>query len=290
MNVEQRLALAFLESHPTHGAAVLERMPPGQRDDVIRQVPAEAAAAAMREMVAAAAADSLSHLAPAEAGGILDALELETAAALLRRLSSESAGRLVGTLRAERQEAIRRVLRYPDGTAGAVMDPSVPALPDDLSIAEARLRLRRAAPGLLYYLYVVDRSQHLVGVLDIPDLMRARAKEAVRSVMRSPVESMSAWLPAAGVRTHPGWRRFHAMPVVDDTDRLVGAVRYQTLRRLEQEAEAAAAVQPAVFTVAALGELFHLGMAGFVEGVSAVAVARGRTSGDAAGSGEREKR
>lgn len=278
MSVEERLALAFLETHPTQAAAALERLVPDVRDEVIAAAAPQGAAAALREMASAVAADSLRRLPAERACAILQALEVESAAALLRRLGPEPADRLLDELDAGRRDALRRVLRYPEGTAGAVMDPSVPAVPDDLSIAEARLRLRRASPGLLYYLYVVDRRQHLVGVLDIPELLRARAKDPVRSAMRTPVESISAWLPAAGVRTHPGWRRFHALPVVDDEGHLVGAVRYQTLRRLEQEAEAASAVQPAALTVAALGELFHLGIVGFVEGVSTLAAARERAA------------
>jgi hypothetical protein len=76
------------------------------------------------------------------------------------------------------------------------------------------------------------------------------------------------------VRVHPGWRTFHAMPVTDEDGRLVGAIRYQTLRRLEQDADAGRAAQRATIAVGALGELFHLGMAGFVEGLAATAVTR----------------
>jgi hypothetical protein len=54
--------------------------------------------------------------------------------------------------------------------------------------------------------------------------------------MHREVDRLSVWLPVAIVREHPGWQRYHAMPVVDDEDRLVGAIRYQMLRKLEREA------------------------------------------------------
>lgn len=279
MSLEDDLALAFLESHPTQAAVALERLPSEQRGTVLQQVPARAAALVLREMVRPLAADSVGRLPAERAAAILDVLEFDHTTALLRRLPPEVCECILAELPLHRQEAVRRVLQYPPGSAGALMDPAVPALPDDVTIAEARLRLRRGSPSLLYYLYVLDRHQHLVGVLDIAALVRARSKDMVRSVMDVDVERLSAWTPAAAVRTHPGWRRFHALPVVDDQDRLLGAIRYQTLRRLEREAEAADAVRPAVVTATALGELFHLGMAGIVEGVSAVAAPRGRPSG-----------
>ncbi len=86
---------------------------------------------------------------------------------------------------------------------------------------------------------------------------------------------MPAWTPTTAVRTHPGWRSFHALPVTDEEGRLVGAIRYQTLRRLEQEIDAARGEQITTQTVGALGELFHLGVAGMIEGVASAAAPRG---------------
>ncbi|HSC26687.1 MAG TPA: hypothetical protein VLD67_05405, partial [Vicinamibacterales bacterium] len=122
------------------------------------------------------------------------------------------------------------------------------------------------------------RDRRLVGVLALSELVRARSTNAVRTLMHEPVESLPAWTPAAAVRTHPGWQRFHSLPVVDDAGCLVGAIRYRTLRHLERMAETGA-VRPEGPTIAALGELFHIGMAGFVEGISAVAVPRAKAGG-----------
>lgn len=274
MSLEQELARAFLEEHPPEAALALERMPAEQRAAAVRDSPAEAAPA-LREMVASAAAECLSRLSPEEAAPALDRLPLDQAMAMLRRMPAESADRVIRGLPADKQESLRRVLRYADGTAGALMDPMVLALPDDITVGEARVRLRREPRGLLHYLFVVDRGGQLVGVLDIPELMRARSRDGIRHVMHDRVEQLPAWTPAAAVRTHPGWRAFHAMPVTDEQGRLVGAIRYQTLRRLEQDAEAGRGAQPTALTAGALGELFHLGMAGFVEGVAAAAAPRG---------------
>ncbi|HEX6323889.1 MAG TPA: CBS domain-containing protein [Vicinamibacterales bacterium] len=275
MTLETQLARAFLETHPRDAALALERMPPSERAGVVRAAPA-AAAAALSEMVAAPAAECLALLDPQEAAPALDRLEPDIAVALLRRMDAPIAERLVAGLPEARQEPLRRVLAYPEGTAGALMDPMALALPADISVGEARVRLRREARGLLSYLFVVEREGTLAGVLDITELMRARAREGLRGVMHAPVEHVPAWTPAAAVRMHPAWRSFHALPVTDDQGRLAGVIRYRTLRRLEREADAAGGAQPVGVTVGALGELFHLGLAGIVEGVAAVAAPRTR--------------
>lgn len=273
MTLEQRLARAFLERQPGAAAQALERISSDQRASVLRTAPADAARA-LALMVDSAAAAALAPLTDAEAAPVLDALPVETAIRLLRRMPVETVERLVHGLPATKQDWLRRALRYPEGTAGALMDPAVLTLPDDISVAEARIRLRRQASELLYYLFVVDRAGRLVGVLDIAELMRARLRDPIRAVMHERVQHLPAWTPATAVRVHPGWRSFHAMPVTDEEKRLVGAIRYQTLRRLEETADGGADARLTAATVGALGELFHLGMAGMVEGVAAAAVPR----------------
>ncbi len=273
MNLEQRLARAFLEEHPSEAARALERMPVEQRAAIVRDLPA-ATAPALQRMVAQSAAECLSRLMAQEAAPALQRLPLDTLIAILRRMPEEIAHQVIRGLPAETQESLRRVLRSPEGTAGALMDPAVLALPDDITVGEARIRLRRESKGLLHYLFVVGRDGRLVGVLDIPELMRARPRDDIRSVMHQRVERLPAWTPAAAIRVHPGWRSFHAMPVTDDDGRLIGAIRYQTLRRLEQDAESGRGPQGASVAAGALGELFHIGVAGLIEGVASAASPR----------------
>ncbi|HUF27385.1 MAG TPA: CBS domain-containing protein [Gemmatimonadaceae bacterium] len=289
MNLETELARAFLEEHPREAARTLERMPAAERAEVVRAVPAEAGSA-LGEMTASSAAECLAMLGADEAAPALNRLAPDVAVTLLRRMGPEAAEQLITGMPASSRDPLRRALRYPEGTAGALMDPLVLAIPDDISVAEARVRLRREARGLLYYIYVVDGRGALAGVLDIPELMRARARDPISSVMHAPVEHVPAWTPAAAVSAHPGWRSFHALPVSDEADRFAGAIRYQTLRRLEHEAGARGAGAPAGVTVAALGELFHLGFAGLVEGVAGAASgasgAPASTASDELGPGE----
>ncbi|HUE85401.1 MAG TPA: CBS domain-containing protein [Vicinamibacterales bacterium] len=270
MTIEQRLARAFLEQHPSDAALALERIPFDRRASVLREAPAESARA-LALMVTASAAESLSHLTDEEAAPVLEALPLDTTMLLLRRMPVETAGRLVRGLPRDKQEWLGRALRYPEGTAGALMDPAVLPLPDDIAIAEARARVRRHSAGRLDYLFVVDRTGRLAGVLDLAELMRAPMREPLRAMMHAPVVHLPAWTPAPAVRLHAGWRTFHALPVTDEEGRLVGTIHYETLRRLEQEADGGEDARLTTQTVSALGELFHLGMAGMIESVATVA-------------------
>lgn len=267
MTPEHALALAFLREHPHQAGLALDRLPPAQSAEVLQAAGHADAAAALHEMSPGRAAACLAVLGPDEAAPIVAELAATEAARLLRLLADEPRTALLAALAPRERDPVARALRFPDGTAGALMDPDIFAIPEDVTVADARDRLREASRDLLYYVYVVDREHRLVGVLDIPELLLARAREELRVVMHGRVDRLSAWEPAAAVRAHPGWSRYHAMPVVDEADRLLGAIRYQTFRRLEREA-AGGGRTPAATTALALGELYHLGLAGFVEGLA----------------------
>ncbi len=266
MTLELRLALACLDEQPTEAALALERLAPEERAALIRELP-DHAASVLRRMEGSAAAAVLSRLTAEEASRALQHVPLDEMVHLLRRLPLEEAERLLAALPERSRDAVRPLLRYPEGTAGALTDPDVLALPDDISVAEARVRLRRAAGRALHYLFVVDRAGRLAGVFDLPELLRARAREPLKAVMHTRVEALPAWMPASAVRAHPGWRSFHAMPVVGEQNRFLGAIRYTSLRRLERELSESRGTPPGRVTASALGELFHVGMAAFVEGV-----------------------
>ncbi|MEX2582659.1 MAG: CBS domain-containing protein, partial [Gemmatimonadota bacterium] len=224
-----RLANAFLESHPPRAATMLGRMPVAGAAEVLRAVPPGIAAAVVRELTVSYAAECLRSLAPSEGAAIVAELATGDAAGILRALDPARRDPLLAALPADARRPIVRLLPYVEGTAGAVMDPSIFQLPDDILVADARVRLRRAARDLLHYIFVVDRERRLVGVLDIAELMVAGARDPVSAVMHRDVDRLSVWMPVSLVRDHPAWQHYHALPVVDDDDRLVGAVRYQTL-------------------------------------------------------------
>lgn len=270
MSAERRLAIAYLESHPRQAARALERLPAPERAAVASELDAEMVAPALREMVTTLAAECLTNVAPAVAAAILEHVTPDHGADILRRAGDDAAGAILGALPPGLRDAIGRVLRYPEGTAGALMDPSIFALPDDIDVAEGRERLMGATRDLLYYIYVVNRDQRLVGVLDIPELMLARPHDELRVAMHHRVERVEAWAPASVVREHAGWRSFHALPVVDEREVLVGAIRYQTLRRLEQQAVGETAA-PGAATALALGELYRIGIRGMVGSVATAA-------------------
>ena len=272
MKLYKELAGGLLAAHPLDAARALESLPEDETLVVLAEAPAAHAAETLRCMAPDRAAWVLANLDRDRAVALVEHLGSDLAANILRRTEESARTALIGALEPGAGRALRSLLRFPEGTAGALMDPNVLALPGDLSAEDALAHMRRSPENVRYNLYVVDRDQRLVGVLNLRELLLARRKQSLESIAHTDV----LWLPAEAdrheIRTHPAWHDARSVPVVDEHGTYLGAVRYQTLRTLEEElreSEPDSAGQ----TVEALGDLYATGIA-CVFGALATSVSR----------------
>jgi magnesium transporter len=206
MNAELRLARAFLETHASRAAMILERMPTERASNVLGAVPARSAAPVVAAMTPPFAAATVAHLDSGAAAPIIRAMPMDYAAAVLRSLPAERRTPVLAALPAETRDALARAIPYPEGTAGAVMDPSVLHLPEEILIADAQTRIRRSARELLYYLYIVDGVHPRVGGLDNTGLMGARPRDTGVAGQHSQVDRVSPGMARARVGGPRGGR------------------------------------------------------------------------------------
>jgi magnesium transporter len=223
-------------------------------------LPADAAAVVARAVPVAAAA-ALAHMPVQAAGAIVAELEPRSAAALLRRLSAEEAAAIVAQLTPRAAENLGLLMSYRPDQAGSRIDPRAPAVSPDTTVEQALATVRSAADGALNYVYVLAAEHRLCGVTSMRELMLAEPGTTVRSVMVERPYSVAADDPLEAVVSHPGWRKAHAMPVVDDAGNFLGVIRYSQFRALEVELGRAHGAGQRSDTTATLAELFWLGSA-----------------------------
>lgn len=269
MRADLSVATRFVADHPEEAALVLEQLSFADAAALLAELDPAQGAGLIARLSAALAVDCLRSLPDRLVAAVLSELPIDLAARILMRASDETRASWLAALPEEQAQFLRRKLRYPPGTAGALLDPLVLALPEELSVAEAQRQLRRSAERAYYYVYVVDRDQRLVGALDIRELMLAETKATLGAVMHRDIVSVPAHADLASVMTHPGWRELDALPVVDAAGVFFGIIRHRMMRQIagpagDQEG------QPMVRTLVSLGELYWTGLSAFLAGVSAV--------------------
>ena len=289
MNLEQQLLAQFATDHPAEVASALAAMSNQKAALVLGDLAPAAAAGLSHYLPSLSAALALEQLSVEEAAAILIAARPDIAASILRATPSERQTAVIACFPPRLQATISDLLIYAEDTAGALMDPAAPTAFEQETVRQVLERVQRNPEHALYYLYVVADNQRLVGVVNMRELMSARSNASLASVCMPNVASIAASATWQTVVEHPAWGSVHALPVVDEIGRFVGAIRYRTARDLERRQASDALIDSGLQTASALGEVFGLGLRGLF-GLGVRSLFQSPTSETAASSDEQESR
>jgi len=193
----------------------------------------------------------LTELAPAQRLGLLERLPAERIASLFERIPVDDAVFLVESLPAGMHdsvlehagaksrrsiEAVERHLEYGEGTAGRIMDSELFALPEGETVRAAIEAIQQKRDlEMIFYLYVVDRDGHLVGVTSLRQLLLSRPEQTLAEIMQRSVIKANVDAEQAEVAGQAARYDLLAVPVVDDQNRLVGIVTVDDIIDVFQE-------------------------------------------------------
>jgi len=273
LQLERRIEIRLMENHPREAASTVESLPADEAAAVLAAAPVEPAARVLECMVASVGAATIERLGAERARDILVAIEPNVSVHMLRRLPEDRRQAMIDALPPVRRLSLMTLLSHAENTAGALMDPDELVLPDDISVREARSRIKEAPNHVHYNLYVVDREHRLVGVLNQSELMAADANQRLADVMVKATMSIRSGADLPRVLENPGWRQVSALPVIDKEKRFIGVIRYRKLRSLESARDDVHAQAP-VSTARSLGELYAAGLGGLVEALAAIATGK----------------
>ena len=215
------------ELHPADIAEILTDLDTHERATMFRSLDPETAADALAEVEDPRiqtqlletvsqehAADILEEMQPDEAADLLSELPQETSTALLRKMEVDEA------------QDVRELLTYAPDTAGGMMTTEFVALPADLTVEEAFARLRTAAPDVehIYYLFVIDADQRLVGVLNLRQLIMAAPQARLQEIMIQNPARVHHTDSRDTVAEIVEKYELLGLPVVDDNDVIVGMI------------------------------------------------------------------
>jgi magnesium transporter len=198
----------------SEATALIQEMEPFEQVSLFRLLSRERAPAILKEMASDDAVDLLGELSPKEIAELLPLVDEDTA-------------------------KFSGLLKYPEESAGGIMTTEYISLPADLPVEEAIARLREIAPQAetIYYVFVVDVENRLIGVLSLRDLIAAPDGTPLKEIMKHNVISVNALLDQEEAARVVAKYDLLAVPVVDDDNRLLGIITFDDIMDvLEQEA------------------------------------------------------
>jgi magnesium transporter len=142
-------------------------------------------------------------------------------------------------MEAEPAADVRELLEHEERTAGRIMTRNFFALDEDVTIAEAVAALQKRSEDLemVFYVYVVDKRDHLVGVVSLRKMLTTPPSTQLKRIMVHDVISARTGDDQEKVARLVAEYNLLAIPIVDD-DRLVGIVTVDdVIDVLHEEAE-----------------------------------------------------
>ncbi len=207
--------------------AVLRHADPSLRQEIFTYIAHEKQVEIIETQDRHEIAELIAGLAPDDRVDLLQDVEPSTVAELLPLLPPE-----------ERRD-ILRLQAYPEGTAGAVMTTSVVKLSEDLTVREALNELSQHAENVetIYYLYIVDSTNHLRGVVSTRQLVTAMRTPNMKlgELMETDIAAVNVLDDQEEVARKVARFDLLAIPVVDSERRMLGIITHDDVMDVVRE-------------------------------------------------------
>ena len=219
---ESRLA----RLHPSELAEIIGDLSSREALAVVGQLDDETAADAFEHLDAETRKSLIEDIGTERAADIIEEMDADDAADLLAELPEEQQTELLAEMNAYTAGELRELVKYPEDTAGGMMTTDyVWIYPHRTTEATIR-KIREIAPAseFIYYLYVVDQEDHLLGALSLRSLLLALPTAFIDRIMETDLVTVAPDAPAVDVASTIAKYDLLAVPVVDDTGKMLGIV------------------------------------------------------------------
>ena len=196
------------------GSKILDTLDIETLADTLEEVEPDFQASLIESMSDDRVADVLEEMAPDEAADLLAELPQDRKRELLKLMEDDEA------------EDVRKLLTYPEDTAGGIMNTEYFIVPSHFSAAQVLERLRETAPEAetIYYIYVADLDEHLLGVFSLRQLVLAQPDAQVTDFMEKRVITVEITDSQENCAQVVSKYNLLAVPVVDEQKRIQGIV------------------------------------------------------------------
>ena len=224
--------------HPSEIAKILEELSPESRKIIVGLLPVSMASEAIIEMgYEARPEELLMSLTPEQAAKIIEELDPDDAADLLAELPLNELRKIFDKISHPEQVAIKKLMAYPQDSAGGIMTTEILSIPSEWTKREAMDEVMRISEEMedFYAIYVVDPERKLMGVVPLKRLIRAKPWATVGELVTDEVVKVFVDQDQEEVARVIQQYNLPAVPVVDRLGHLLGRITFDDIMDVLEE-------------------------------------------------------
>lgn len=212
--------------HPSDLAEIIGELSKREALAIVQQLDDETAADAFEHLDRDTQKTLIEEVGTERAADIIEEMDADDAADLIADLPEEERSKLLGEMDTYTAHELSELAKYPEDTAGGLMTTDYVWIYPHRTTEATIKKIREIGPGseFIYYLYVVDRRDHLLGVLSLRTLLLALPTAYVERVMETDLVTVPPETPAVEVAATIAKYDLLAVPVVHESGRLLGIV------------------------------------------------------------------
>ena len=217
---------------------MLSELHPADIADIISQVSHKEGATFFKDLDVDVAAEALSELKPEtqvdiitgmdtdKAADIIEEMPPDEAADILSDLPVDKAKEILESIEKEEAEDIQELLSHEEDTAGGLMTNVFIAYPPETTVRKAIENFKKDAEEIeiVYYIYVIDTEEKLMGVVSLRDLLLADLDTKLSDIMETKVKTVTPETDEMEVAEIISKYNLVALPVVDIEGFILGIV------------------------------------------------------------------
>jgi len=214
------------ELHPADVAEIISDMNKLESGQLLEALNMEQLADTLEEVETEFQANLVENMSDEKVADLLEEMEPDEAADLLAELPEQRSRGLLALMNKEDSDDVRKLLSYPEDSAGGIMTTEFASVPPKVTAEMAIKLLRQNASDAetLFYVYVIDAEEHLKGVFSLKNLIFAEPAAHVEDFMEDRVKSVNLIDQQDEVAQVITKYDLLAIPVVDDQNVMHGIV------------------------------------------------------------------
>jgi len=162
---------------------------------------------------------------------ILDEVAPDERVDFFEQLPEEMVLRFLSIMEEEEAQDVRELMRYDRNTAGGRMTTDFAQIEKGINVEQTLKSLRKTAKDLemIYYIYVVDRTDKLLGVVSLKDLIIAQPEREIDEIIHTKLIAIPIDMDQEQVAKRIARYDFLALPVIDREGKIKGIITVDDL-------------------------------------------------------------